>query len=84
MAGHMNARHASHRPCIAAAFEEVAPNNPLCDELFKCLGEPYDEMRWQELSRDTSLFKLTWKQRFPAERNGKQTFYGALLKGDLS
>lgn len=73
-----------HDPYIAAAFEGVTPNNPLCDELSKCLGEPFDSARWDELSRDTSLFKLTWKQGFPAEHNGKQTFYGALLKGDLS
>lgn len=73
-----------HDPSIAAAFASVEPNNPLCDELFKCLGEPFCPARWDELSRDTSLFKLTWKQRFPVERGGRQTFYGALLKGALS
>lgn len=73
-----------HDPSIAAAFEAVTPNNPLCDELSKCLGEPFDSVRWDELSRDTSLFKLTWKRRFPAERRGRQTFYGVLWKGELA
>ncbi len=73
-----------HDPSIAGAFDAIRPNNPLCDELGKCLGEPFDRQRWQELSSNTSLFKLTWKQSFPVRKGEVQTFYGALLGGDLT
>jgi hypothetical protein len=73
-----------HCPAIADAFESVSPNNPLCDELIKVLGEPFNPEMWSLMRSETKLFKLTWKQSFPRERGGKKTFYGALLDGDLS
>lgn len=69
-----------HNPWIAESFNEIQPNNPECDELFKILDQPYNENRWKELSAHTDLFKLTWKQNFPIERKDKKTFYG-MLKG---
>lgn len=72
-----------HCPAIAKAFEMVVPNNPLCDELIKVLGEPFNPEEWMRMRSDTQLFKLTWKQSFPKERGRKKTFYGALLDGDL-
>lgn len=68
---------------IAEAFKEIPPNNPCCDELYKILGEPYDEDIWKKLKKDTALFKLTWKQQFPLEKDGKDTFYAKLLQGKL-
>lgn len=68
---------------IGKIFEEIIPNNPECDELYKLLGEPYDEIIWQELKKDTALFKLTWKQEFPLKKDGKDTFYSKLLDGKL-
>ena len=53
------------------------------DELYKVLGEPFDEDVWKELTKDTSLFKLTWKQEFPKKKDGKDTFYAKLLDGTL-
>lgn len=67
----------------AADFSSIKPNNSQCDELVKVLGEPYEEKRWRKLKSETSLFKLTWKQEFPCERNGQKTFYGMLLEGGL-
>lgn len=68
---------------IAKIFENITPNNPCCDELYKILGEPYDENVWQELKKDTALFKLTWKQEFPKKKDGCDTFYAKLLDGKL-
>ena len=68
---------------IAEAFEKIIPNNPCCDELYKIVGEPYNEEIWEELKKDTSLFKLTWKQEFPLKKNGCDTFYAKLLDGKL-
>lgn len=68
---------------IKKAFSQIAPNNPCCDELYKILGKPFDENIWQELKKETSLFKLTWKQEFPKKQNGQDTFYAKLLVGKL-
>lgn len=70
-------------PEAAADFRSIEPNNPQCDELVKVLGNPFSRERWDELREDTALFKLTWKQVFPQEVNGKETFYSALLKGEI-
>lgn len=68
---------------ISKAFKSIVPNNPCCDELYKVLGEPFDEDVWKELTKDTSLFKLTWKQEFPKKKDGQDTFYAKLLDGTL-
>lgn len=72
-----------HNNKIARMFENITPNNPCCDELFKILGEPYDENVWQKLKKDTVLFKLTWKHEFPKKKDGCDTFYAKLLDGKL-
>lgn len=72
-----------HNSEIAEAFKQIQPNNPYCDELFKVLGHPYNEDVWGKINKDTALYKLTWKQNFPKEVNGKKTFYGKLIEGTL-
>ena len=68
---------------IAEVFRTIEPNNPDCDELVKILGEPFDEAKWNTIKKDTYLFKLTWKQEFPLQKNGQDTFYAKLLSRDL-
>lgn len=68
---------------VNECIKSIRPNNPLCDELFKVLGNEYDENLWNELKKDTGLFKLSWKHEFPLETNGKKTFYSKLLDGTL-
>ncbi len=72
-----------HNKEIADAFAKIEPNNTYCDELFKVLGQPYDENIWNRIKQDTVLYKLTWKQSFPKEINGKPTFYGMLVEDKL-
>lgn len=72
-----------HDPYIAGSFAKVQANSPCCDELYKLLGEKFDESVWRSISSETSLFKLTWKQEFESESGGQHTFYGALLSGRL-
>lgn len=73
-----------HNQLINMAFKQILPNNKYCDELYKVLSKPYDEDTWMRLKKDTVLFKLTWKQHFVEVANGEETFYGKLLKGELS
>lgn len=68
---------------IKREFDQIPSNNPACDELYKILGEPYDEEIWSKLKEKTSLFKLSWKQEFPMQKNGRETFYAKLLDGTL-
>lgn len=68
---------------IAASFSMIRPNNKNCDELVKVLGQPYDANIWKTICVDTTLYKLTWKQEYPREIDGKPTFYGKLMAGEL-
>lgn len=72
-----------HYKEISDAFNKIEPNNTYCDELYKVLGQPYDENIWKKISKDTVLYKLTWKQSFEKEIDGKKTFYGKLIDGTL-
>ena len=69
-----------HDSYIDQAFKQIKPNNPMCDELFKILDEPYDALKWKALTKDTKLFKLTWKQQFKTSSNQQDTFFGKIFK----
>lgn len=73
-----------HDKEIAEAFAKIQPNNKWCDELNKVLNAPFDENTWQKIGTDTCLYKLTWKQTFSKDINGKETFFGKLINGKLS
>jgi hypothetical protein len=68
---------------IETAFENIMPNNPKCDDLFKNLGAVYSEELWKELSDGTCLFKLSWKQNFPMTIGKDETFYSKILNGTI-
>ena len=69
---------------IAKEFQKIKSNNPECDELYKIIGEPYNEEIWNKMKEDTVLFKLSWKYQYPLEKDGKTTFYGMFLTKRLS
>lgn len=68
-----------HNSDIANAFKNIPCNNPFCDELFKILGQKYEACKWEQLKKETVLFKLTWKIKFPPKKDGERTFYSALI-----
>ncbi len=68
---------------IAEEFRKIQPNNPECDELYKIMGQPFDEEKWQKMKFNTCLFKLSWKYSYPVRKDGKVTFYGKLLEKGL-
>lgn len=72
-----------HYPEVKKLFDRIQPNNTRCDDLVKYLGEPFDPGLWRELQQNTSLYKLTWKAKFPAEIAGRPTFYGKIMSGEL-
>ncbi|SFC61714.1 Capsular polysaccharide synthesis protein [Butyrivibrio sp. YAB3001] len=72
-----------HDKRIQNQFDRISPNNPKCDELIKVLNEQFDKDKWADLKTDTCLFKLSWKQKFIEEKDGKPTFYKYLIEGKL-
>ena len=72
-----------HDPRIKAAFAHIAPNQPGSDELLKVINQPYEEAVWRKLRQETALFLLSWKRNFVKERDGKETFYAKLCRGEL-
>ena len=72
-----------HNKNVAEAFKAIVPNNPQCDELYKVLNCQYDDVLWQNMKKETSLFKLSWKQNFCKSVNGHETFYGMLINKTL-
>lgn len=72
-----------HFPEAQRLFNLIKPNNTHCDDLVKELGKPFNPDTWRELREDTSLYKLTWKAKFPQNIDGKPTFYSKVLMGEL-
>lgn len=70
-----------HDPSIADAFSSVQPNNQRCDDLVSLLNTPFNNDVWQDLTSDTSLFKLTWKQIFHERADaGMESYYGKIIR----
>lgn len=67
---------------IKKVFEQIISNNPNCDELFKVLEKPYDQLHWKKIQENTYLFKLTWKKLF-STKEGITTFYDELINDRL-
>lgn len=68
-----------HNEYLKHVFSDIPKNNSECDELMKVLEKPYDENLWKKLYKDTQLFKLSWKQKYPLNKDGQSTFYGMLI-----
>lgn len=69
-----------HNKYLKEVFSQIPENNPKCDELQKLLGKRFDEDLWKTLCKSTHLFKLSWKQEYPTNINGEETFYGKLIE----
>ena len=69
---------------IKQLFSDIEPNNPNNDMLLNSLKDIYNKKKWQIIKQDTDMFKLTWKEEYPKQVGGMDTFYGKLLKGELS
>lgn len=69
--------------CVDQAFAKIPSNNKNCDELLKVLGIVYNSEDWENLKENTTLFKLTWKTYFQKVIDGKSTYFGKMLGGEL-
>lgn len=69
---------------VNQVFDEIVPNNKNCDELLKVFGNVFEPNEWEKLKDNTALYKLTWKADFPRSVDGKLTYYGKMLNGELN
>ena len=72
-----------HNDYLKKMFDQIPDNNPECDELQKCLGKKGDEELWIKISKNTHLFKLSWKQEYPSNIDGADTFYGKIINESI-
>ena len=70
----------NHNEDVKQKFEEIKPNNPKCDELLKILDREYNEGIFEDLKKETDLFKLSWKCSTNKKITRKKTFYDALTE----
>lgn len=68
---------------IAEEFNRIPKNNPNCDELCKRLNKKYSKNEWNEISKNTDLYKLTWKKSFSKIIDKELTFYGKMMDEEL-
>ena len=65
-------------PLCRELLDAVPMNNPRIEDMMPLLDKKYSEEAYEELTRETSFFKLTYKQDFRKSINGQETLYGYL------
>ncbi|MGN1369072.1 MAG: capsular polysaccharide synthesis protein [Aristaeellaceae bacterium] len=61
-------------------IDDVPYNNERARDLIRCLNQPFDEAVYQEMTKDNTIFKLSWKEQYKTEYNGRLTFWGYIVK----
>ena len=65
-------------------IDDVPENNLKRNELWALMNQKYDENRYNEITKDTWLFKLSYKTELNEKTvDGEDTFYGKMIKGEL-
>ena len=66
---------------VKSLIDAVDTNNPNLYKLVSVLNQPFVNDDWDKLRRDTSFFKLSWKNNYEKENKDKiTTFYGELCR----
>ena len=63
--------------------EAIDIHNPYRNRLSEIMGQPYDEKTYNEMLDKELIFKLSFRADWPTEVDGKVTYYGKFLKGEL-
>ena len=67
-------------PECRRVLEGLPLSNPAFDDLQPLLNDEWDAEKWEELSRETQYFKLTYKHQYRKMKHGRKTFYGHVLE----
>ncbi len=68
---------------VRKQIETVNIKNPYRNKLASLMNQPYNETEFRELTRKEIIFKLSFRAIWPTEVDGKITYYGKFLKGEL-
>lgn len=72
-------------PAIKELIDSVGYSNPRALDLGDILDNRFDEKQWEELTRDTSIFKLQRRvEHSLVNIVGKKTFYGHLMTYNIT
>ena len=72
-----------NNPEIKELFSAIPSNNPRCDDLLYLMNKPFQQNEWDFLSKETFLFKLSWKMNLMESKDGELTYYHALLNNQI-
>jgi len=67
-------------PDIKKSIDAVPISNLKMHSLLPIINSEYNQNLWIGLTKNTILFKLTYKGNFKENVNGKETFYGYILR----
>lgn len=69
---------------IRNIIDNIPVNNFQSLKLMDYACSPFDREVWNDMRRDTFAFKMSYKEPvIPAAEDGKDTFYGKILKNEL-
>ena len=51
----------NHNEKAKKLFDSIVPNNPNCDELLPFINDAFSISIWNDLKKNTDLYKLSWK-----------------------
>lgn len=51
----------NHNEKAKKFFDSIVPNNPNCDELLPFINDAFSISIWNDLKKNTDLYKLSWK-----------------------
>ena len=71
-------------PGCRELLDSVPVNNPQVEGLRPLLNTAWSPSVLNELTADTTFFKLTWKHPFEKTVSGRETVYGHLVKDSLN
>lgn len=69
-----------HNATVRQQIDSIEENNPQIYNLFPLLPEEFDDQKFSMLTKDTSIFKLSWKKYNMSDLQRQNTFY-THLKG---
>lgn len=66
-------------PFIREAIDSVPLSNKKMHTLLPLMNSPFDKKRWEDLTSNTFMFKLTYKGNYNEKSNNLTTFYHHIL-----
>lgn len=73
----------THCEAVKNQIESVDIQNPYRNKLASIMSKPFDAAEYKEMTDKEIVFKLSFRAKWAEEVDGKITYYGKFLKGEL-